>query len=566
MRWMNAASQIPPLSDTGTDGLVLRLQNRPWLRGVAWFCFAALCVFPLFFSLGDHPIHGDSEARYGLAARAMAGGDAPLLVPTLFGEPHLTKPPLTYWLMAGSIRVFGDNEFALRLPSALSGVFTLAIVFGLAYHLCGARRAVIAAAILSVTPIFVVVSRLGITDGLLSLFSTAVLASGLLAVKKRKLIYLLILWISFALALLTKGPPALLAPISLLVWLGVTRQWSELRYIRPILGFLVALMPLALWGILIAIRYPEAWEIWRFQTFDRAIGTGDHPEPWWFFLPVFVVGLLPATALLWHSKSRHIRAAWTQAIDRKDESLLWIVMMVLTLVSFTLITGKLMSYLLPLAAPAAWLASGLLKNIKYDKKINYKKNAFTFSVLVMALAAATYWVRISYGVNEAVGLWPLLLAVVVIGLLGVTGRLRLDAPHFFAPSLAWLLVINLVAWACLAEDRIFGQKSSPVVVEAISQLSGIDEPQIFTVGFSQRNLAYYTDHPTERIDPRILPDKWAKLRKDRLVFLAEPDEWDGFASDPNWDLEKRYELIAAELSLGYENKKVRVYRVRPEHH
>ncbi|MEO0515501.1 MAG: glycosyltransferase family 39 protein, partial [Planctomycetota bacterium] len=312
---------------------------HPWCRRITGFVFALLCVFPLFFSLGDHPIHGDSEARYGVVARGMATGQTPLLVPTYFDQPHLTKPPLTYWLMAASIRLVGDGELALRLPAALSGLFTLAIVFGLAYRLHGLRRAAMATALVSVTPMFVVIGRMGITDGPLGLFMTAAMASGLLAVVERKMRWVIFLWLSVALAMLTKGPVGLLVPGALGLWLMLTQQRLAWRRLRPIWGLTAASAPLVGWGLLIVWQHPEAWRIWTFQTLDRAAGTGDHPEPWWFFFPVLALGLLPATALLWSAKPRlsRWRASLANAIQRKDETLLWAVMTALTFVVFTAI-------------------------------------------------------------------------------------------------------------------------------------------------------------------------------------------------------------------------------------
>jgi len=55
------------------------------------------------------------------------------LVPHLDRDhEHFTKPPLTYWAIAGSLRLFGSNEWAARLPNALAFVLTGLLVFGLA--------------------------------------------------------------------------------------------------------------------------------------------------------------------------------------------------------------------------------------------------------------------------------------------------------------------------------------------------------------------------------------------------------------------------------------------------
>lgn len=45
--------------------------------------------------------------------------------PAIHGKLHLTKPPLTYWLQAGCLKLLGDGQRAVRLPSAVAGAVTV---------------------------------------------------------------------------------------------------------------------------------------------------------------------------------------------------------------------------------------------------------------------------------------------------------------------------------------------------------------------------------------------------------------------------------------------------------
>ncbi|MEM7627391.1 MAG: glycosyltransferase family 39 protein, partial [Planctomycetota bacterium] len=407
---------MPPHRPAATDTTPTTCSDWPVWK---WLAFAALCVFPIFFSLGNHPIHGDSEARYGVVARGMAEGEASWLVPHYFDRPHLTKPPLTYWFMAASMRVLGDGEWALRLPAALAGTATLAVVFGFTRRRYGLNAAVTATAILSVTPMFVVLSRLATTDSFLGLFCTAAMASGILAVRERRQRWAVVFWVATALALLTKGPAGFLPAAALLLWLAWKRPPGGWSALQPWLGLPAAAIPVLAWAGLIASRHPEVWEIWRYETFDRAVGAGDHPEPWWFFGPVGLVGLLPGSAVLvgWlivrlrnrvratrgeaahHSQTATANSdptAMNQDHLRQDAPF-WVLVIVLIFAVFTLIAGKLMSYLLPLAAPIVWLVLCVL----YFKKWNYKNYLsrltpkirppylwFTALIIIAALALA----------------------------------------------------------------------------------------------------------------------------------------------------------------------------------
>jgi 4-amino-4-deoxy-L-arabinose transferase-like glycosyltransferase len=83
------------------------------MRWLLWLCVLAALIDLRAFGLTDL-----DEGFYASVAWEMRhSGD--WRTPTFLGEPWFEKPPLLYWLMVGSMRVFGENEFALRLPSAL---------------------------------------------------------------------------------------------------------------------------------------------------------------------------------------------------------------------------------------------------------------------------------------------------------------------------------------------------------------------------------------------------------------------------------------------------------------
>ena len=89
-----------------------------------WFHLSVLVVissFFLFFKLGERALFDPDEGRYAEIAREMyESGD--WITPRLNQVKHFDKPPLTYWLAATSYSIFGVNEFAARLPSALAGI------------------------------------------------------------------------------------------------------------------------------------------------------------------------------------------------------------------------------------------------------------------------------------------------------------------------------------------------------------------------------------------------------------------------------------------------------------
>ncbi|MST00629.1 MAG: hypothetical protein EXS29_04885, partial [Pedosphaera sp.] len=100
----------------------------------------ALAALLFFALLGTRSLNEPDEGRYGEIAREMVeSGD--WLVPRIWYVPHLDKPPMTYWLVAFSIKAFGVNEWAIRLPLALAGLSGALAAFLLARSVAGDRAA-----------------------------------------------------------------------------------------------------------------------------------------------------------------------------------------------------------------------------------------------------------------------------------------------------------------------------------------------------------------------------------------------------------------------------------------
>src|SRR5574340_104132 len=74
------------------------------------------------------PLIDPDEGRYAEIPREMlATGD--FVIPHQNGLVYLEKPPLAYWLVAGSFRVFGETEGAARLPGKVATVGTMLLLF-----------------------------------------------------------------------------------------------------------------------------------------------------------------------------------------------------------------------------------------------------------------------------------------------------------------------------------------------------------------------------------------------------------------------------------------------------
>ncbi|BCW95818.1 MAG: phospholipid carrier-dependent glycosyltransferase [Fimbriimonadales bacterium] len=208
------------------------------MRWVLWLCVLAALIDLTAFGLTDL-----DEGFYASVAWEMRqSGD--WRTPTFLGEPWFEKPPLLYWLMVGSMRLFGENEFALRFPSALLYALTLLLLAWWGNRRLGAGAGSWAALLFALAPLSLILSRLAITDMALTFFLTvAVIALW----EARGLGWSLVGGVALGLAFLTKGPFGLGLVGLLYVWNARTLHAQGVRFRWVLLALGVALLTALPW-------------------------------------------------------------------------------------------------------------------------------------------------------------------------------------------------------------------------------------------------------------------------------------------------------------------------------
>ncbi len=386
----------------------------------------ALC-FPIWFSLGDHGFNGRSDARYAVVAQNMAASND-WLVPRFMGEVHLTKPPLVYWLESASIELLGQTYFAVRLPSAICGTLAIVLLYLFSLWVASKRVALVACGLYAIMPMTIFPSRMSVTDSTLNLCWLMVIAGGYLvrAVPERRAIGRLLLWGGVAMGMLAKGPVMLIPIGVVLVWWGLSRGEPTIKRVKLgyALGAIVALLPLVAWGVTVLIVEPEAGNIWWHETFDRAVGQGDHSRPIWFFIPVLLAGCFPCSAMLTlPGVNLRLRDAWSRFRSGGLSGYLGFAA-IGPFVTYSLISGKLPSYLLPICAPLALLSALMLERWfteehpsgEHGRKLPEVRVGLMIGTLLytLGIGAALTWF---FGFEQswyALGLIPALMVSVVM--------------------------------------------------------------------------------------------------------------------------------------------------------
>ncbi len=331
---------------------------RPSRQEVVYLLLLLLVCATLFYSfLGYRGLYETDEGRYAEIPREMLeSGD--FITPHLNYVKYFEKPPLHYWLVALSFKLFGISEASARLVPAVFGTLTVLLTFLLGRGLWGSREGFWAAFTLATSSLFFGLSRILILDMVLCFGVTLAIygAWQSLGGKGRGIYYF---WVGCALGFLTKGLLGPGLPIMLVVIFGLVSGRREIfRRLLHWPGPLTFVLLSAPWVILVSIKNPEfPYYFFIDQNLGRLLTKRHHRyHPFYFYLMVLPGALFPWITLLPWS----LGESWPGRAWRKPENHSWLFAMA-WLVSFFLFfsasSSKMMHYILPLL-PAACLLLG----------------------------------------------------------------------------------------------------------------------------------------------------------------------------------------------------------------
>jgi len=365
------------------------------------FLFTAIILFIVIYvlPLGYRPAIIPDETRYAEIPREiLQSGD--WTVPHFNGLRYFEKPVLAYWANAVSMKIFGQNEFAMRFPSALSvGISALLIFFAAAKFRKSQTQGVLAAAIFLTCQEVFFVGTFNVMDSMLTMFLNAALFSFYYAyseVRYKRFVFLCLFGIFCGLAFLTKGFLAFVLPVATIVpFLLWEKRW-KLLFRLPWLPLIMVLVVSLPWCISVHFRESDFWNyfVWveHIKRFIDSSNEFQHPEPFWFFVPVLLLGALPWTFLLPAAfmgfRKSDLKDAFTRYL------LCWFI---LGFLFFSASNGKLATYILPCFAPLSILFSGWL--------VRYFEGGFrkTFDVTAIIMASIFGIGGLLFLINQSTG-------------------------------------------------------------------------------------------------------------------------------------------------------------------
>lgn len=413
----------------------------------------ALFTFLLFLELPGSWLFDPDETRYAEIPREMlATGD--YVTPRLNGSLYFEKPPLLYWLNAGSMALFGQTPFAARLPTRLATLGT-AILLILFLSSSAPNAGLWAALIFLSAPLSFALGRINLTDGILS-FSMTWAFLALRAYLQRSEKYQrtwpaeLALGTGMGLAVLSKGLIGIVFPVLVLVlWAAIHGQWGQVTRLLFSWAPVVCLAISLPWFVLVEKANPGFCRFFfihehflRYATTEAA-----RPGTLYYFALTFFLGFLPWSLLF-------IKAVWPlMTLRRKiwrrypDESFffLWFLSI---LIFFSISESKLIPYILP-AFPAACALVGKKLGREPELSIPWKIQAPLYLMIAAGITVASTIKSVIFATYD-LEIHAILIAMFLVGAAGAGVILSKKksflghATHFFSWSGVYLVLVMAV--------------------------------------------------------------------------------------------------------------------------
>jgi len=526
-------SSEAPLATPGRAG--------DWGLGRAFLVALAAILLVSFSGVFDHSLWTPDEPRDAEVGREMfVSGD--YVVPTVAGEPFLEKPPLAWWVMAGSYRAFGVSDGAARSASALAGVLTLLLVFDLMRRVTDPFGALMATLVAATTGGFFLHFHRVTVDPWLALFVMLGYWAFALAAFPRQApgsegrarpsaAGIIGVYLACGLAFLVKGPVGvalLAAPVAAAVLAG--RRWALLRSWAHVPGLLVFLALCLVWPVLLYRRGGRELLngflldnlVYRFVHAPEGAYSGGHHKPFWYYLTVFPLEVLPwliaFPALLHWLKQRRWPAGWNSS------ALLFLAAVFPAgLILLSIPATKRGLYLLPLLAPlgatvGAWIAATAReeRSEKIDRGTQRLLLVLLAALLALATAAAAalyikpsllarYKPDLSAFLGSAAT--PVLLGLSAVALVGLGlrgARLWRRDPAQLGPLAVWMALTLFVLSGPLAFRAMDGFKNLHRMTAELSQTGALsagligynlDETTLSVIPFDTNVVPKNTDDP-----------------------------------------------------------------------
>ncbi|MBU9309684.1 glycosyltransferase family 39 protein [Burkholderia multivorans] len=479
-----------------------------------------------FTPLGMRHLIPSDEGRYAEMAREMfVTGD--WITPRYNGYKYFEKPPLQTWLNALTFAWFGIGEWQARLYTALASFGGVLLVGFTGARLFNPLSGFLAAVVLASSPYWNLMGHFNALDMGLAFWMALSLCALLLAQRPglrpaavRGWMWLC--WAAMAFAVLSKGLVGVILPGAVLVlYTLIARDWALWKRLYLVSGLVIFFAIATPWFVLVQQRNPEFFNFFFIvQQFRRYLTPEQNrPGPFYYFVPVLLVGFLPWLSVAWQSVRHALRMP--RQPNGFSPMLVLLIWSAFIFLFFSASHSKLISYVLPVAPALALIIGAYLPLLGADR---FRRHLLGYLVFFVAAAFGIIFLayqgdaRTPNALYRAFQIWlyvGLAIAAVLTLVAAWLNRRTGVTAALAAFGAAWLIFGTIGG---TGHDE-FGRYSSgallaPAVRAELAKLPP-DTP-FYSIEMLDHTFPFYVGHTTIMVH-----------RQDELAFgiSVEPNKW-----------------------------------------
>ena len=360
------------------------------------------------------PITDPVESNYVLSAITMLKHNS-WISPMIYDQVWYDKPPLTYWALMISYKLFGISDFTSRIPNTLIAGGSVALMYHLVYRIKESKHIALMSALLLFSALqFWYISHAVITDGFLFFFSLAIFGYSYLAFAKNDKYSMVKAYGAAALAVVTKGPVGIVLP-GLILLLFIAIRWftqkdnddyslnKDIKLLFNPFGILLFIVLASPWYIAMYSIHGQDFisGFLGLHNMERAL-VSEHPKfnVWYYYLIIVPIALLPWTpSVIYQLKS----IKW-----KENFYLLGAIWFIVIVLFYSLVATKYITYTLPAIIPCIIWGAEAITNSFYNKSTSFKY------IVTIPLAIYVLLFLVASIVTPELNSVPLIVALILI--------------------------------------------------------------------------------------------------------------------------------------------------------
>lgn len=438
-----------------------------------WF-IGILFVVNLLWMNHSVSLWDEDEAAYaGFGMTILETGD--WVEPSYQWSVIHRKTPFHFWSIAISYKIFGVNEFALRMPSVLAILLTCWLVFLFGRPLFGQKNACRAAIILATSIQLPLMGKVALTDASLLLFQTLGVLSLLNYLYRPSWKWNLSLWLAMAMGILVKGPPIILLIGGMWLLLAIFHpNRKNLIGTHPWFFGWLAIAPFAVWcyasysqDLLLweqtgnGIPFAEWWQevdnghkihllpfLWEWYVLRRIGGSVLGQSGFWgYHLVVLTVAFLTWLPFWFLT----LKASFKSFVKPSDKTLLLLVWIVMGWFFWEFMSSKLPSYSMGAQPALALLMALQISKLEPQEaaskvlKLGVGLYTLIFSIIIIGLPIAGVYLLGSWTLTYLLPMSVVLLILLIKLLVA-----RKNTQQLFQNTAILGGVFMFLLWACIS--------------------------------------------------------------------------------------------------------------------